>query len=69
MHELISSESSTKRNIRSPRINNSIATNSCSPSPSSYENLAPMKTSNYMHTMNVYHHSAAFQQHYSGMNF
>jgi len=81
MHDLIpsSSESPIKRNnnfhrhTRSSEINNSLTTDSCSQSPSSYENLAPMKiiqpSSNYMHTMNVYQHSTTFQQHYSGLNF
>jgi hypothetical protein len=85
LHELTASssesinESPTKRNnlhryTRSSRINNSLTTDSCSQSPSSFENLAPIKTiqssTNYMHTMNVYHqHSTAFQQHYSGLNF
>jgi len=83
MHELISSESinqsSTKRNnnnnlhrhTQSPQINNSLTTDSCSQSPSSFENLIPMKpiqsSTSYMHTMNVY--PTAFQQHYSGLNF
>ncbi len=85
LHELTASssesinQSPTKRNnlhrnTRSPQINNSLTTDSCSPSPSSFENLAPIKTlqssTNYMHTMNVYHqHPTAFQQHYSGLNF
>jgi hypothetical protein len=69
MHESSSeslNESSTKRKRT---YNNSLTTDSCSQSPSSFENLAPMKpipssSSNYM-----YHHSTAFQQHYSGFNF
>jgi hypothetical protein len=76
MHEVTSSSKSPKkRSTRSPQINNSLATDSCSQSPSSFENLAPIKmiqpTSSYMHTMNVYHphHSTAFHQHYSGLNF
>jgi len=81
LHELTASSSSEsinqlpkKRNTRSPQINNSLTTDSCSPSPSSFENLAPIKTlqssTNYMHTMNIYHqHPTAFQQHYSGLNF
>ncbi len=75
IHEIPSlSELPIKREIRSPQINNSLTTDSSSQSPSSYENLAPIKTiqstTNYMHTMNVYqHHSNAFQQHYSGLNF
>ena len=47
----------------SPKINNSITTDSCPQSPSSFENLAPVK-SNYLHPMNVYH-----PNHYSAMNF
>jgi len=84
IHESTSSsdslnESSTKRtNLHrrtlSPQINNSLTTDSCPQSPSSFENLAPMKilpsSTSYMHTMSVYHHpTAAFQQHYSGLNF
>lgn len=77
MHEVpTSSESAKKRSTRSPRINNSLTTDSCSQSSSSFENLAPLKTiqptSSYMHTMNVYqphHHSTAFHPHYySGLN-
>jgi hypothetical protein len=80
MHELTSesiTDSSRKRTTRSPQINNSLTTDSCSQSPSSFENLAPMKcmqpSSSYMHTMNMYHHhhhhSTNFQPHYSGLNF
>jgi hypothetical protein len=79
VHESTSSsdslnESSTKRRTLSPQINNSLTTDSCPQSPSSFENLAPMKilpsSTSYMHTMSVYHHpTAAFQQHYSGLNF
>jgi hypothetical protein len=58
MHEL-SSESSTKRiNLSRRTHNNSLTTDSCSQSPSSFENLVPMK-SNY-----IYHHSTPFQQNY-----
>lgn len=64
------------RHTQSPQINNSLTTDSCSQSPSSFENLAPMKTlqptSSYLHTMNVYHHqqhATAFHPHYSGLNF
>jgi hypothetical protein len=77
MHE--TPETCTKRSSSSSsQINNSLTTDSCSQSPSSFENLAPMKTSlataNYMHTINPYHHhSTAFQQHYynrqTGFNF
>ncbi|CAF3927188.1 unnamed protein product [Rotaria magnacalcarata] len=84
MHESVSSSECVKtepcskrsnhyQRSQSPNINNSLATDSCSQSPlSSYENLVPTKnisSSSYMHPMNVYHHSAGFQQHYSGLNF
>jgi hypothetical protein len=77
IHESTSSsdslnESCTKhRRTLSPQINNSLTTDSCPQSPSSFENLAPMKIlPSYMHTMTAYHHpTAAFQQHYSGLNF
>ncbi|CAF3522271.1 unnamed protein product [Rotaria sordida] len=77
IHELVSSdlinnELCIKRN-QSPQINNSLTTDSCSQSPlSSFENLVPMKnipSSSYMHSMNVYHDSNNYQQHYSGINF
>ncbi|CAF3339201.1 unnamed protein product [Rotaria socialis] len=84
MHESVSSSECVKtepcskrsnhyQRSQSPNINNSLATDSCSQSPlSSYENLVPTKnraSSSYMHPMNVYHHSADFQQHYSGLHF
>ncbi|CAF1325066.1 unnamed protein product [Adineta steineri] len=70
-------ESRTKRlnnqqRTCSPQINNSLTTDSCSQSPSSYENLAPIKIQpSYMQTMNVYHHHhpTNFPQHYTELNF
>lgn len=76
--ETLNNESCSKRNAhhhrsQSPQINNSLATDSSSQSPlSSFENLVPSKalsSSSYMHPMNVYHHPANFQPHYSGINF
>ena len=71
LHETVSSvdELSTKRNnfYQRNKSSHSLTADSCSQSsPLSYENLAPMTTSNYM---NVYYHSTSFQQHYSGVYF
>ncbi|CAF1383637.1 unnamed protein product [Adineta ricciae] len=65
-NEFATKRSHNLRRTRSPPVNNSVATDSCSPpSSSSFENLAPM----IMPPMNAYHHVSAFPSHYSGLQF